>query len=100
MGFYPTIGPLLWGFINISSQTLNLVDCFEGRIEVKKNICGFHTAAIEIKDRNQNVLISRFFKHYEHYSEVKKNICGFRTAAIEIKVGIKMFLLDLRMCLN
>ena len=38
------------GIIDIASETLNLTNCSEARILVKKNICGFVPSTIEISD--------------------------------------------------
>ncbi|MDV3146776.1 MAG: hypothetical protein Q8754_03055, partial [Sweet potato little leaf phytoplasma] len=54
------IGHHFGGLVSISSQTLNLLDCSEARIEVKRNFCGFIPAEIVVTDKIHGNFALRF----------------------------------------
>ena len=45
---FEVIGDHFGGFLDIASETLNLINVSEARIQVKKNLCGFVLSIIEI----------------------------------------------------
>ena len=47
---FEVIGDHFGGLERIASETLNLTNCSEARIKVKKNVCGFMPSTIEIKE--------------------------------------------------
>lgn len=47
---FEAIGPHLGGFVEISSQTLNCLECLKVVIRVEKNICGFISDSLTIED--------------------------------------------------
>ena len=54
------IGDQFGGLIDIATETLNLTNCSETRILVKKNICGFVPSTIEISDHKRGSISLRY----------------------------------------
>ena len=57
---FEAIGAHYGGLENIASGTLNLLNCSEAKIQVKKNLCGFMPSTIEIKDGKQGNIFLNF----------------------------------------
>ena len=55
------------GLENIASETLNLLNVSEAKIQVKRNQCGFILATLEIIDFNQG----HFFLHFGDSEHIK-----------------------------
>lgn len=47
---FEAIGNHFGGLVRISFNTLNLINLFEARIQVRQNLCGFMPASLEIKN--------------------------------------------------
>ena len=55
---FVVIGDHFGGLTNIASETLNLTNVSEARIQVKKNLCGFVPPTIEITDlKRENIYL-------------------------------------------
>ena len=50
---FEAIGAYLGGLGGIALETLNLIKCYEAGIKVRKNLCGFLPATIELKTENR-----------------------------------------------
>ncbi|XP_031738083.1 uncharacterized protein LOC116402658 [Cucumis sativus] len=57
---FEAIGDHFGGFIKIATETLNLTNCSEARIQVKRNLCGFVLSTNEISDHKRGNIFLHF----------------------------------------
>ena len=57
---FEVIGAYFGGLESIALETLNLIECSEARIKVRKNLCGFLPATIEIKSETRGNFFLNF----------------------------------------
>lgn len=73
---FEAIGTYFGGLDGIAIETLNLLNCSEAKIKVKKNLCGFMQATIEIKNEIRGNIFLNFgdIESVEAPSNVYKEI--------------------------
>lgn len=56
-GVFEAVGKHFESLVSITTQILNLLDCTRACIQVKRNLCGFVPACIEVKDAKNGVFL-------------------------------------------
>lgn len=74
---FEAIGAYFGGLEAIATDTLNLLNVFEAKIQVKKNLCGFIPSTIEISDKKRGSTFLNFgdIESIEPPGKVKDELC-------------------------
>ena len=67
---FEVIGDHFGGLLDIASESLNLINVSEVRIQVKKNSCGFVPSTIEVTDLKRG----NIYLHFGDYEFLNHNI--------------------------
>ena len=71
---FQVIGAYFGGLESIAMETLNLINCSKVRIQVQRNLCGFMTTTIELR----NVVKCNCFLNFEDFNLLEAHDLYFK----------------------